>query len=110
MKHIQLIDAAENCSFSIYLVDNETFSLIFPEPGQDVQFMEDLVERAGRRQAAELVKKATSERVEKPVFNGIHGTLFFGLPERRKWYPNKRESDLDEPDLAELLRNDIPLN
>jgi hypothetical protein len=105
MKHIQVIDSADNCSFSVYVVDEEHFYIIFPEPGQDVEFVEDLVKRVGQRRAGELVKMATSKRIEKTGLNGLHGTLFFGLPERRKWYPNKRESDIVKPNLAKLLQN-----
>ncbi len=107
MKHIQAIDGADNCSFSIYSASEEDFSLIFPEPGQDVEFVEDLVRRIGARAVGELVIRVTSKRVEKPAVNGIHGTLFFGLRERRIFYPNKRESDFDAPELAEALRRRV---
>jgi hypothetical protein len=103
MKNIQVIDGAQNCSFSVYSVSEEIFSLVFLEPGQDVEFVEDLVKRLGERQAGELVMKATIRRSEKVTLNGLHGTLFFQLPERKKWYPNKRETDLDHPDLAMVL-------
>ena len=43
MKNIQIIDWAENCSFSICLVDDDDLALIFPAPEQDVEFVEDLV-------------------------------------------------------------------
>jgi len=104
MKNIQVIDGAKNCSFSVYSADEKDFSLIFPMIGQDVEFVEDLVERLGDRSAGEVVRRATSRRVEKRDIKGIHGTLFFDLLERKKWYPNKRENDLDKPDLAVLLK------
>ena len=103
MKNIQVIDGAQNCSFSVYSTSEECFSLIFPEPGQDVEFVEDLVKRVGDRRAGEIVMTATSKRLEKTTLNGLHGTLFFKLPDRKIWYPNKRESDLDRPDLALIL-------
>ncbi len=102
MKNIQVIDSALNCSFSIYAVADEDFAAIFPQEGQDAEFIEDLVARVGPRRAGQLVLEATSrnQRVDKRKVCGIHGTLFFGLPERKRWYPNKRETDLDD---AEIL-------
>jgi len=97
MKNIQVIDGAQNCSFSVYSASDECFSLIFPEPGQDIEFVEDLVSRVGEHRAGEIVIAATKNRLEKSELNGLHGTLFFQLPERKIWYPNKRESDHDLP-------------
>jgi hypothetical protein len=102
VKNIQVIDSAMNCSFSIYAAADEDFAAIFCQEGQDVEFVEDLVARVGPRRAGQLVLKATdrSQRVDKRKVCGIHGTLFFGFPARKKWYPNKREADLDEPGSA----------
>ena len=102
MKNIQVIDDAINCSFSVYAAPDEDFAAIFCQEGQDVEFMEDLVARVGPRRASKLVLRSTSRsgRVDKCKVCGIHGTLFFGLLERTKWYPNKRETDLDEPGSA----------
>ena len=36
MKNIQIIDGADNCTFSIFQATDEEFSLIFPEPLQDI--------------------------------------------------------------------------
>jgi hypothetical protein len=96
MKNILVIDGAENCSFSVCLVDDEDFAEIFPARGQDIEFIEDLVERVGKHRAGQLVQRATTRRIYKRDAMGIHGTLFFGLPERRKYFPNKREDDVDE--------------
>lgn len=98
MKNIQVIDGAENCSYSICLIDDEDFAAIFPGPGQDVEFIEDLVDRVGEDRAAELVKRGTTRRIHKQDAMGIHGTLFFGLLKRRRYFPHKREDDIDKPD------------
>ncbi len=42
MKNIQIIDGARNCTFSIFQATDEEFLLVFPEPGQDIQYAEDL--------------------------------------------------------------------
>lgn len=100
MKNVQVIDSAMNCSFSIYEMTEEDFAAIFIEDGQDVEFVEDFVARVGPRRAGKIVVRATSRRVDKPSVIGIHGTLFFGLEERKRWYPNKRETDFDKPNSA----------
>lgn len=107
MKTIQVIDSAVNCSFSIYEATDEDFAVIFCLPDQDVEFVEDIISRVGSQRAGKIVLRATSRRLDKRQVNGINGTLFFGLLDRKKWYPNKREADLDEPESA-LRFNDPP--
>jgi hypothetical protein len=98
MKNIQIIDGAENCSFSICLVDDDDFAEILPGPGQDVEFIEDLTKRVGKTRASELVARSTTRRIRKQTAMGIRGTLFFESSKRRKYFPNKREDDIDNPD------------
>lgn len=45
MKNVQVIDGAQNCTFSIFQATDEEFSLVFPEPGQDIEYAEDLETR-----------------------------------------------------------------
>ena len=104
MKNIQVIDGAENCSFSICLADDRDFAMIFPARGQDVEFIEDLVARIGEKSATELVQRTTTRRIHKRDAMGIHGTLFFQLPRMRKYYPNKREDDMNYPEFYESPR------
>jgi hypothetical protein len=98
MKNMQIIDGAENCSFSICSVDDNDFAIIFPQLGQDIEFIEDLFERIGNERAAALVQRATTQRIQKKKAMGIDGTLFFGMPQRRKYFPNKRDDDIKKPD------------
>ncbi|HEX8875365.1 MAG TPA: hypothetical protein VF777_01355 [Phycisphaerales bacterium] len=55
MKHIQVIDSAENCSFSICLVSDRDFRTIFPRKGQDIEFIEDLSKRIGKKLAGQII-------------------------------------------------------
>ena len=49
----------------------------------------------GKTIATELV--ATTKRyLEKNNVTGIHGTLFYELETKKRFYPTKRETDLDE--------------
>lgn len=97
MKHIQVIDGAENCSYSICLVSDRDFRTIFPRKGQDIEFAEDLAKRVGNKRAGQIIIRSTTRRLRKHTVQGIHGTLFFQLKNRRKYYPNKRDDDIDMP-------------
>ena len=97
MKNIQVIDGAMNSEYAIFRVSDELFHLIFPEAGQDIEFIEDAVRRMGKKQAQILNTEICQEtRVPKTKVRGIHGTLFYQLKKEKKmFYPNKRESDLE---------------
>ena len=41
MKNVQIIDAAQNCAYSIYAIPDDDFVKIFPQEGQDVEFDDD---------------------------------------------------------------------
>lgn len=94
MKNIQIIDSAENCAYDIFAASDEDFAAIFPEPGQDVEFIGDVFERLGESEAAALFQRLWPHPVEKPKARGIHGTLFYGLDQKKEFYPTKRERDL----------------
>lgn len=94
MKNIQVIDSAINCAYNIYSVTSEVFEKIFPN-GQDIEFSDDLFARLGDETAQELLSPVWSSRVEKCDVKGVHGTLFYGLDEKKPFYPNKKEVDLD---------------
>lgn len=95
MKNMQLVEPAENCWFAIYSLEEDDFALIFPAPGQDVEFFEDVVKRLGKSEAHELLVRTTRRYVHKPDIHGIHGTLFCDFEQRKKHFPNKQYADLD---------------
>lgn len=98
MKHIQVVDGADNCVFPVYAVSERDFKLLFPAHGQNVEFAQDLALRlGGEREAGQLIMRCTAEHVNKSTITGIHGTLFINLPNRRRHFPNKRESDVFVP-------------
>lgn len=97
MKNIQVIDGAINCVYSIFQVEDSTFEKIFPEPGQNIEFIEDLIERISEKELDEIMTPVWRNRIEKEDAIGIHGTLFYELLSKKKFYPNKRESDANLP-------------
>lgn len=101
MKFIQVIDGAENCVFDIFTCSESDFALLFPD-GTDIAFAEELE----TRQDSELVRKALARlwggRARKPEVQGVHGTLYFGLAHKRKYYPTLRDEEAVNPDGSKL--------
>ena len=89
MKNIQVIDSAENCTFSIFQATDVEFAMIFPQSGQDIQFSEDL-----SPSALSAIGAIWERPVPKPQAQGIHGTLFYGFERKRRYFPaTNREAD-----------------
>lgn len=96
MKNIQVIDSAQNTTYSIYAVSERTFKLLFPEEGQDIEFAEDAIARMGTRRATPIFRRIWRRKLSKASVSGIHGTLFFELDYKREFYPRKREADSED--------------
>lgn len=88
MKNIQVIDGAENCAYDIFACEDAIFAKLF-ESGTDIQFAEDL-----SSEKLALLETLWAKPVAKSQANGVHGTLFFNLLNKKKYYPNKSECDL----------------
>jgi len=97
MKNVQIIDGADNCTYSIYAFTDEEFLKIFPAPRQDVEFIEDAQERLGTEALDEALDKVWTRSVKKPDVVGIHGTLFYELDKKKRFYPSKSERDVAGP-------------
>jgi hypothetical protein len=82
VKNVQIIDGADNCTFSIFQATDEEFGWLFPEPGQDIQFAEDIVVPAGHT-LAELWDRP----IRKADVVGIHGTVFYEFEKKRRYFP-----------------------
>lgn len=91
VKNIQVIDGAENCTYDIFQVSEETFQIIFPEKGQNIEFSEDLFDRLGDEVASKLLEPVWKSRQKKSSVSGIHGTLFYGLLHKKEFYPDKKD-------------------
>lgn len=95
MKTIQIIDGAENCAYDCFLADDVLFAAIFPEQGQDIEFAEDFLDRVSGRSLDDLIDAMWKRPIAKKDIRGIDGILFFDLLNKKKFYPNKRDSDLN---------------
>ena len=103
MRNIQVIDSAENCVFDVFAATEAEFGLIFP-PGEDVAFIDEVFVRNQESEEAlhGALKSIGSRRVPKASVTGIHGVLFYGLPERKKYYPTRRDEEARNPDGTRL--------
>ena len=86
-----MIDGAQNCTFSIFQATDEEFSLIFPGPGQDMEYAEDLEARQIVRRFFRALSAVWERPIRKQEALGIHGTLLYQLERYKQWYPEKRE-------------------
>lgn len=112
MKNVQIIDGANNATFSIFQATDEEFVAIFPD-GCDMELSEDFWERLGPTEAGRVLGPVWSRPILKRDAVGIHGTLFYNN-ERRIIPASKREVDWDagsiNPAQRELFsrhRNDL---
>ena len=93
MKNIQVIDGADNCTYDIFQISDKDFKFIFPGD-TDIEFIEDFCDRVGEDKATEILAKVWKKRVDKKAVNGIHGTLFYELDYKKKYYPTKKDSEM----------------
>lgn len=104
MKTIQIIDAAQNATFSLFEATEEEFAVIFPD-GRDMELIEDFVERVGEGRAGAVLGPLWERPILKRDAKGIDGTLFYDWGARRAHLPaTKREVDWDDRSLNEAQR------
>jgi hypothetical protein len=94
VKNIQIIDGADNATYSIFQATDEEFDEIFPGPGQDIEVAEDYVSRVGEDAANRTLSELWQRPIHKREVQGIHGTLLYDYGEKSKFLPeSKREID-----------------
>jgi hypothetical protein len=93
MKNIQAIDGANNATFSIFQATDEEFALLFPA-GTDIAFREDIEERLTEQQIYDVFNALWSRPVDKKTVQGIHGTYFVDLDQRKVFFPTRKEAEV----------------
>lgn len=93
MKNIQVIDPADNCTYSIFSIDDEPFEILFPNE-QDIEFIDDFMARVGQEQALKILTSLWKNEINKKEVHGINGTLFYQLAYKKRYYPTKREAEM----------------
>jgi hypothetical protein len=102
VKNIQVIDGADNCVYDIFAATEEEFSLIF-QNGEDVAFNEEVWARGDSERLTPAFEAIWKRRVRKCDVMGIHGILFYGLPDKSVYYPTRRDEEAINPG-GSLLR------
>lgn len=104
MKNIQVIDGADNATFSLFQATEGEYAKLFAD-GVDMDLIEDVIDRLGDDRAGEILMAIWERPVLKRDANGLHGTLFYDWAARRRHLPaTKREVDLDEGSINEAQR------
>ena len=104
MKNIQLIDRADDATFSLFQATSMEFDALFPE-GREMVLIEDVVARLGEEATADLLSRIRERPVLKRHALGIDGTIFFGWADRRHHIPpTGREVDWPESALDPAQR------
>lgn len=85
-----IVDGALNCAYDVFQSTNEEYLKFFPSTDQDIQFEDELSE-----EAKELLPELWKRPVRRSDAQGIHGIIFYELPEKKEFYPNRKDTDLD---------------
>jgi len=101
MKNTQVIDGADNCVYDIFAAPDQVFDLVFA-PGTDVAFAEELEKRPDAEHVFKALATIWANRLPMSHVQGIHGTLFYGLIGKRKYYPTLRDEEAINPDGSRL--------
>ncbi len=104
MKNVQVIDGAENCTFSVFQMTDREFKAVFPG-GRDIAFIEDVIKRLGTKRASSILRPVWDRPVLKKDIVGLHGTLFYQFAKKKKYFPrSRREMDWNELSINEAQR------
>ena len=101
MKNIQVIDGAINSVYDIFQATDEEFAQIFP-PGQNIAFIDEVYDRVGEKQLDLVFNNIWQRRIPKTQDDGIHGTLFYELEEKKPFYPTRRDEEAINPNGSRL--------
>jgi hypothetical protein len=105
MKNVQVIDGADNATFSIFRATDEEFAYLFPGPGQDIELIEDFFGRHHEDNAAKILSGLWLHPIHKSKAVGIDGTLYVDYADKRHHLPaSKREIDRDPSQINSAQR------
>lgn len=102
-RNIQIIDGAENCVYDVFSASQADFDILFSE-GTDIAFIDE-IEAKAKGDLGKVLERLWSHPVQKMSAMGIHGIIFFGLENKKKYYPDRRDSTARNPDGSSLRNN-----
>jgi len=98
VKNIQIIDGADNATFSIFQATDQEYAEIFLD-GRDIELAAAFCERVGDDRASEILGPIWDRPILKRDAMGIHGTLYYDWDHRRESLPATLR-EVDWPDSA----------
>ncbi len=101
MKNIQIVDGAANCVYDIFAATDEEFSLLFPE-GTDIAFIDEIYANGDSEKLDATFNSIWTRPIEKSQVQGIHGTIFYELEDKKVYYPTRRDREAMNPDGSRL--------
>lgn len=105
MKYVQVINDAMMCRYDIMLLTGEEYSNIF-QNCTDIVFIDELFDGTDLCREDKLEKMFWNMwargRIPRINANGISGTLFYDLPEKKKYYPTRKDEEAMNPDGSRL--------
>jgi len=101
MKHIQVIDSADNCVYDVFAATDVEFSLIF-QSGTDIAFIDEVYANGDEDLLDQAFESIWKRRLEKRSVQGIHGLLFYGFEEKKAYYPTRRDEEAINPNGSRL--------
>lgn len=101
MKNIQVIDGADNCVYDIFQATEAEFAAIFQD-GTDIAFIDDVYEHGNIAELDVAFSAIWKRRIPKSTAMGIHGLLFYELPNKKVYYPTRRDEEARNPNGSNL--------
>lgn len=101
MKNIQIIDGAQNCVYDIFAATDDEFSLIFPNE-TDIAFIEEIYASGDGQALDAAFNNIWKRRIRKRDAQGIHGIVFYELPDKMVYYPTRKDEEAVNPDGSKL--------
>lgn len=105
MKIIQVVDGADNATFSLFEATEDEFSLIFPGDQQDMALIEDVASSPNAKAAFDALGRIWNRPILKRDAYALNGVLFYDNDRRRADVPaSRREIDLADHMINEAQR------
>ncbi|MEI5528337.1 hypothetical protein WB388_48190, partial [Streptomyces brasiliscabiei] len=80
---------------------DDVFDAIFPK-GTDVAFIEEIAQQPDADRVLSAIETLWAGRLPKSQAMGIHGLLFYGLLNKRQYYPTLRDEEAENPNGSRL--------
>jgi hypothetical protein len=101
VRNIQIIDGALNSVYDIFAATDEEFALIFPGD-EDIAFIDEVLARDQAQNLENVFARIWRRRIPKREAVGIDGILFYGLEEKKQFYPTRKDEEARNPDGTKL--------